>query len=97
MDELIKALNNLYADESVAVNHDDNGLDYFDVNTSEVAEFVAGLCCGELITSYGGCNWAAIKKLEAAGYDVYAGEKDSFGWLTGCVQKAGSDRVLVYG
>jgi hypothetical protein len=48
-----------------------------------------------LITNKGECNWAAHRELEKHGYRVYAGEKDSFGWLTGCINtKKG---VLVYG
>ena len=50
---------------------------------------------GELITSTGGCNWAAHDKLEAAGFRVKAGDKDSFGWLTGliCTKKG----TIMYG
>lgn len=47
------------------------------------------LCNGELITSAGQCNWSMIKVLKSKGYDVFAGDRDSFGWLTGRVQKDG--------
>ena len=33
---------------------------------------------------------------QSYGFDVYAGEKDSFGWLTGCIEFP-DGRVLVYG
>lgn len=50
-----------------------------------------------LINSGGHCNWKNIKNLESLGFDVYAGEKDSFGWLTGCIGFPDGERVLVYG
>lgn len=50
-----------------------------------------------LIASNGRCNWENIKKLKSYGFDVYAGEKDSFGWLTGCIGFPDHERVLVYG
>lgn len=31
-------------------------------------------------------NWDTVKYLEQRGYRVYAGEKDSFGWLTGIIE-----------
>lgn len=47
-----------------------------------------------LITSDGTCDWDAIRCVTHAGYEVFAGEKDSFGWLSGCIQtKKG---ILVY-
>ena len=48
-----------------------------------------------LITDAGGCDWAAIHQLRHFGYAVYPGERDSFGWLTGCIEK--NHRILVYG
>lgn len=48
-----------------------------------------------LITSEGRCNWKNIDAVIAAGFDVFAGETDSFGWLTGCIRtKKG---IIVYG
>lgn len=34
-----------------------------------------------LISSGGRCNWENIRILKSHGFDVYAGEKDSFGCL----------------
>jgi hypothetical protein len=40
-------------------------------------------------------NFKNIITVRKAGYDVYAGEQDSFGWLTGCIEmKRG---VIVFG
>ena len=48
-----------------------------------------------LIDDAGACIWEAIDMLEAHGYPVFPGERDRYGWLTGCIQtKRG---VLVYG
>lgn len=45
--------------------------------------------CNELIdfNQIGNCNWDAIKYVEnAANVHIYAGDKDSFGWLTGVIE-----------
>ena len=48
-----------------------------------------------LITSEGKCDWKNIDTVIEAGFDVFAGEQDSFGWLTGCIRtKKG---IIVYG
>lgn len=41
-----------------------------------------------LITHDGKCNWMNIRYLQQKGYDVYAGEKDSFGWLSGVIERS---------
>ena len=48
-----------------------------------------------LITNIGGCNWENINILEEIGYSIYAGEQDSFGWLSGCIETVNG--VIVYG
>lgn len=53
------------------------------------------LACEKLITDSGSCNWNNIKSLKEQGYNVFAGEKDSFGWLTGCIRT--SKGIVVYG
>jgi len=54
------------------------------------------LLCDCLISIEGGCNWPNIKMLQDEGYKVYAGEKDSFGWLTGCVE-IDKEHIIIYG
>lgn len=69
---------------------DKNGL------TETLREEIEGLadCC--LITLHGGCAWDNIYVLRKMGYRVYAGDKDSFGWLTGVIEnKQGT--YVVYG
>lgn len=48
-----------------------------------------------LITSQGHPNFENINILKENGYNVYPGEKDSFGWLTGCIKT--SKGVIVFG
>lgn len=48
-----------------------------------------------LITNDGKCDWEAIQMLKDEGYEVFAGEQDRWGWLTGCIQT--TKGCLVYG
>ncbi len=55
---------------------------------SKVAEDV-------LITETGANNWDAHEVLKQHGFEVFPGERDTFGWLIGCIQtKKG---ILCYG
>lgn len=48
-----------------------------------------------LIDDEGHCVWESILEVKSYGYQVFAGEQDRWGWLTGCIQtKKG---LLVYG
>jgi hypothetical protein len=58
-------------------------------------EGVSGLASEVLVGENGQCLWDQHELLKEAGYSVFAGERDGFGWLTGCIQtKKG---VIVYG
>ncbi|RII34326.1 hypothetical protein D2A34_14370 [Clostridium chromiireducens] len=48
-----------------------------------------------LITSEGKPNYESISYLKEHGFNVFAGEKDSFGWLTGCIRT--SKGIIVFG
>ncbi len=40
-------------------------------------------------------NYHEIQYIKEAGFDVYAGEQDRFGWLTGCIElKKG---IIIFG
>lgn len=73
---------------------------YYNSN-DPVVSIVSGDACDLLITDTGACNWDNIHQLQEEGFKVYAGDKDSFGWLTGCIsiRKSGEkfNRILVYG
>ena len=48
-----------------------------------------------LVTENGQCNWANHEVLKNAGFPVFPGDQDRFGWLSGCIQtKKG---ILVFG
>jgi len=54
-----------------------------------------GTAVDALITSEGQCVWEQHDILKQHGYEVFPGEVDGFGWLTGCIRtKKG---ILVYG
>lgn len=97
MEELEKfkeVLEKLFDDETKApTSSEEDGLEYF--SNSEIKDQCEELACDLLITDDGGCNYPNIRYVRSLGYSVYAGEKDSFGWLTGCIEKDG--KVLVYG
>lgn len=94
MEKLLEKLEQLYATQNNSYSGE--GYDeYF--KESDLYYEIEGLCNEYLITKSGGCNWDNINILRSKGYYVYAGEKDSFGWLTGCIQKKGDNRIVVYG
>lgn len=48
-----------------------------------------------LIDDDGGCIWNNHEVLKSAGFAVFPGERDRYGWLTGCIQtKKG---IIVFG
>lgn len=96
MEELLKILEELYSAQNNSEVYEGDDRAYFKTGdvTKEKAE---GLCNDLLITENGACNWDNINLLRSNGYSVFAGERDSFGWLTGCVRKNGDSRILVYG
>jgi hypothetical protein len=53
------------------------------------------LACSALIGSNGECLWDAHNLLIQNGFSVFAGERDRFGWLTGCIQT--EKGIIVYG
>jgi hypothetical protein len=56
---------------------------------------INNLACDALIDSNGRCIWENHEVLGEAGFQVFPGEQDRFGWVTGCIQtKKG---IIVYG
>lgn len=61
----------------------------------KIIEEVSCLASEVLVGKTGQCLWDRHEILKEAGYIVFPGERDRFGWLTGCIQtKKG---VIVYG
>jgi hypothetical protein len=66
------------------------------INTdNEIGMELESLACSCLIETGGKCDWSNIAKVRKEGFNVFAGESDSFGWLTGCIRT--SKGVIVYG
>lgn len=72
-----------------------DGLEFFDTNEEAIAD-ICSECNKYLIKSDGRCNWININILKLLQYSIFPGEKDSFGWLSGCITKEGKP-ILVYG
>lgn len=93
IDTLVVKLNSLSMADFSECEDESAGMKYYNHSDEEVEL----LCCGLLITAGGRCNWSNIRQLREHGFDVYAGEQDSFGWLTGCIEYPDHERVVVYG
>ena len=57
-----------------------------DTAVKNLIDQVVSLADTLLIGPNGDCLWDQHDSLKEAGYDVFAGERDGFGWLTGCIQ-----------
>lgn len=80
--------------ESPVRFYEEDGLSYIDTD-DEIASEAEASCYGYFCTAEGYPIFYNIFKFSKFGYDIYAGDKDSFGWVTGCVEKDG--KVLVFG
>lgn len=67
-----------------------------DEDADEVLDQVLELADELLITDKGQPNYSVFPILNRYGYRVFAGERDGFGWLTGCIQK-GNGPTIVFG
>lgn len=75
------------------IKHKDGG--YYEEDLPIIIQKAIELACDNLITSSGGCNWSNMEILKRHGFKVTAGEKDSFGWLTGLIHT--SKGTIMYG
>jgi hypothetical protein len=66
-------------------------MDNADIDVQELST----LAEQHLIKDDGSCHWINHHRLEVHGFAVTCGEKDSFGWLTGCVET--KHGIFVYG
>ncbi len=96
MDKLVELLEELYDGQNNSMVSEEDNKDYFICNLATYDE-IDYLASKLLITEEGKCNWENINLLKSRGYNVFAGDKDSFGWLTGCIQKKDDDRIFIYG
>lgn len=96
MDELIAKLEELYSKdvEENSEYYEEEGEWYF----KDYAQRDVELLANELLIGSGGsCNWENVNLLRSSGYNVFPGDRDSFGWLVGCIQKFGDVRIVCYG
>ena len=92
-EEIINKLNNLWEQASTEVCEDD-GCTY--ILQNDVAEEIEDICWKYLINAGElAWNWKNVKKLEEYGYECFAGERDSFGMLTACVEK--DEKIFCFG
>jgi hypothetical protein len=89
MESLINALKALEASTLPDSYDVINNKDTLEIKT------IVSLAEEVLIGQEGQCNWDAIDKLAEQGFAVYPGDKDQFGWLTGCIET--TKGVIVYG
>ena len=94
MDNLLKLLKEL---ESTTLSTEPdrvlNNLE--DCPEAELITRISNWASSTLINEAGRCIWDLHDELANAGFPVFAGEKDSFGWLTGCIQT--SKGIVIYG
>lgn len=105
LDRLVELLERMRTEipDDVLSKDDEDGLLYYPenyeftgVNGYQEMYDEAESLCFEVIVSRGG--WPLNKnrsELMSRGFSTYPGDHDSFGWITGCIQKDG--RVLVFG
>lgn len=92
--DLIKKLVSFQSDESnskLFITSEDDWCDYLDwenlseQDTDRLNDIISA-ADELLVTDQGQPNWDNINLVRKAGFDVHAGEKDSFGWLSGVIE-----------
>ena len=102
MEEKIKRLKELLIehDDDKEIQYIDEGTRYYDGNQAdnETIRMLEDLADDLFITAKGRPNYDAINMAKKEGIAVFPGEKDSFGWLTGCVKLYGQNHtILIFG
>lgn len=85
MDEFVSKLNKLFETAEVHKTW---------IDPSPELDEVISLACKYLINDFGYVNWDNVRTLCDKGYKVYAGEKDSFGWVTGVIDNCHGKRLM---
>lgn len=84
VDKLVEALKKI--EESKEVKEKQYLTNGYFSDLHPLIQEARNLACDALISKSGCCNWDNINKLKESGYKVFPGERDSFGWLTGCIR-----------
>lgn len=98
MDNLIKILKHIETldipDSYDSIINTGENIDLLEKRVALILKEAENLASCNLICDQGNNNWTNHEILMKAGFDVFAGEKDRFGWLSGCIQtKKG---IIVY-
>lgn len=102
MEEKIKRLKELLAehDNNKEIQYTDNSIRYYNTNLrdNDIIKELEDLAIELFVTFDGHPNYAMIAVVKKEGLHVFPGDKDSFGWLTGCVKLYGQNHaILVFG
>ena len=102
MEEKIRRLKELLIehDHNKKIQYTDEGTRYYNTNLrdNDIIKELDDLADDLFITSNGHPNYDAINMAKKEGIYVFPGDKDSFGWLTGCVKLYGQNHaILVFG
>jgi hypothetical protein len=94
LEKLINFLKQI--DTSKLEDSDSNVLNALDnADYKDLIDNAIGEATNELIDDNGHNIWEYHQYLREIGFDVFCGDRDRFGWLTGCIQtKKG---ILIYG
>lgn len=86
---LIYLLTTINNDESITHM---SSSEFYDNPLVSAVRYLANIC---LINNDGQPHSDNINEVINNGFSIYPGEKDNFGWLTGCIQL--KDKVIVFG
>lgn len=84
LDELVENLEKTFKNGKEKFEQDEENPNCFWLTDTECDFKINGLLID--FSQISNVNWGTVKYLEQRGYSVYAGEKDSFGWLTGIIE-----------
>lgn len=102
MEEKIKRLKELLVehDNNKEIQYTDNSIRYYNTNLrdNDIIKELEDLAIELFVTFDGHPNYAMIAAVKKESLHVFPGDKDSFGWLTGCVKLYGQNHaILVFG
>lgn len=102
MEEKIKRLKELLVehDNNKEIQYTDDSTRYYNTNLrdNDIIKELEDLAYELFITANGRPNYDAINMAKREGINVFPGDKDSFGWLTGCVKLYSQNHaILVFG
>ncbi|MGL5750746.1 MAG: hypothetical protein ACRCXT_09485 [Paraclostridium sp.] len=96
--KLLDLLNDMIDDDTIQGVECDDGEMYLGCGIStdipEILQDIENELC-DLLIKGNSVDWGVVSELREYGYDVFPGETDSFGWLSGCFKT--SKGIIVFG